>query len=116
MTRETLAYYGCAELFQVGNIYWPLIIIRRYQISVSRVFMCSLPVHKDVHTELIQHRRAWMIKRGIVKGNLTLDSLEQHRNGLCPLMPEEVFSILIIKIIEAFEIQLRDFRVSFKRM
>lgn len=64
MTRDTLAYYGCAELFQ------------------------------DVHTELIQHRRAWMIKRGIVKGNLSLDSVEQHRNGLCPLMPEEVGILL----------------------
>lgn len=78
--------------------------------------MGSLPLSKDVHTELIQHRRAWMIKRGIVKGNLTVDSLEQHRNGLCPLMPEEVFSILIIKIIEASETQLTDFRISCKRM
>lgn len=64
MTRDALAYYGCAELFQ------------------------------DVHTELIQHKRAWMIKRGIVKGNLSVDSAEQRISGLCPLMPEEVGIIL----------------------
>ncbi|CAI9109920.1 OLC1v1009849C1 [Oldenlandia corymbosa var. corymbosa] len=64
MTRESLAYYGCAELFQ------------------------------DVHTELIQHKRSWMIKRGIVKGNLSIDSEEQRLKGLCPLMPEEVGIIL----------------------
>lgn len=64
MTRDALAYYGCAELFQ------------------------------DVHTELIQHRRAWMIKRGIVKGNLTVDSAELRLNGSCPLMPEEVGIVL----------------------
>ncbi|XP_022895780.1 O-fucosyltransferase 27-like [Olea europaea var. sylvestris] len=64
MTRDALAYYGCAELFQ------------------------------DVHTELIQHKRAWMIKRGIVKGNLSVDSAKQRLNGLCPLMPEEVGIIL----------------------
>lgn len=45
---------------------------------------------KDVHTELIQHRRSWMIKRGIVKGNLSVNSAEQRLNGSCPLMPEEV--------------------------
>lgn len=45
---------------------------------------------KDVHTELIQHRRSWMLKRGIVKGNLTVNSEDQRRNGSCPLMPEEV--------------------------
>ncbi|CAA0820310.1 O-fucosyltransferase family protein [Striga hermonthica] len=64
MTRDALAYHGCAELFQ------------------------------DVHTELIQHKRAWMIKRGIVKGNLSVDSAEQRLNGLCPLMPEEIGIIL----------------------
>ncbi|XP_027075004.1 O-fucosyltransferase 27 isoform X1 [Coffea arabica] len=64
MTREALAYYGCAELFQ------------------------------DVHTELIQHKRSWMIKRGIIKGNLSVDSAKQRRNGLCPLMPEEVGILL----------------------
>ncbi|GAB2238134.1 hypothetical protein Droror1_Dr00016036 [Drosera rotundifolia] len=60
MTRDALAYHGCAELFQ------------------------------DVHTELIQHKRWWMIKRGIVKGKLSVNSAEQRRNGSCPLMPEEV--------------------------
>ncbi|KAL8211014.1 hypothetical protein R6Q57_005451 [Mikania cordata] len=64
MTRDALAYYGCAELFQ------------------------------DVHTELIQHRRLWMIKRGIVKGNLTVDSSTRRLNGSCPLMPEEIGIIL----------------------
>ncbi|XP_073123999.1 O-fucosyltransferase 27 [Henckelia pumila] len=64
MTRDTLAYHGCAELFQ------------------------------DVHTELIQHKRAWMLKRGIVRGNLSVDSATQFRNGLCPLMPEEVGILL----------------------
>ncbi|XP_059284651.1 O-fucosyltransferase 27 [Lycium ferocissimum] len=64
MTRDALAYYGCAELFQ------------------------------DVHTELITHRRAWMIKRGLLKGNLSSDSAEQYRNGLCPLMPEEIGILL----------------------
>ncbi|XP_028085148.1 O-fucosyltransferase 27 [Camellia sinensis] len=64
MTRDALAYYGCAELFQ------------------------------DVHTELIQHRRSWMIKRGIVKGKLSVNSAEQRLNGSCPLMPEEVGILL----------------------
>lgn len=64
MTRGALAYYGCAELFQ------------------------------DVHTELIQRKRSWMIKRGIIKGNLSVDSAEQRLNGLCPLMPEEVGILL----------------------
>ncbi|XP_051118964.1 O-fucosyltransferase 27 [Andrographis paniculata] len=63
-TRDTLAYHGCAELFQ------------------------------DVHTELIQHKRAWMIKRGLVKGNLSVDSAKQRLNGLCPLMPEEIGILL----------------------
>lgn len=64
MTRDALAYYGCGELFQ------------------------------DVHTELIQHRRSWMIKRGIVKGNLSVNSAEQRLNGSCPLMPEEIGILL----------------------
>nr|GMD51841.1 O-fucosyltransferase 27 isoform X1 [Ipomoea batatas] len=64
MTRDALAYHGCAELFQ------------------------------DVHTELILHRRAWMIKRRILKGNLSVDSAKQRLNGLCPLMPEEVGILL----------------------
>ncbi|KAL5582069.1 hypothetical protein UlMin_014511 [Ulmus minor] len=64
MTRDALAYHGCAELFQ------------------------------DVHTELIQHKRAWMRKRGIVKGKLSLNSADIRRNGSCPLMPEEVGILL----------------------
>lgn len=50
---------------------------------------------KDVHTELIQHRRLWMLKREIVKGNLTVDSSTQRLNGSCPLMPEEVVTFRV---------------------
>ncbi|KAK9272340.1 hypothetical protein L1049_002711 [Liquidambar formosana] len=64
MTRDALAYHGCAELFQ------------------------------DVHSELIQHKRSWMKKRGIVKGKLSVNSAEQRLNGSCPLMPEEVGILL----------------------
>ncbi|XP_023912253.1 O-fucosyltransferase 27 isoform X2 [Quercus suber] len=64
MTRDALAYHGCAELFQ------------------------------DVHTELIQHKRSWMMKRGIVKGKLPVNSAKQRLNGSCPLMPEEVGILL----------------------
>ncbi|KAF7822359.1 O-fucosyltransferase 27-like [Senna tora] len=64
MTRDALAYHGCAELFQ------------------------------DVHTELIQHKRYWMIKRGIVKGKLSVNSAEARLNGSCPLMPEEIGILL----------------------
>ncbi|XP_068664480.1 O-fucosyltransferase 27-like isoform X2 [Aristolochia californica] len=64
MTKDALAYHGCAELFQ------------------------------DVHAELIQYRRLWMIKRGIARGNLRVDSVKQHLNGSCPLLPEEVGILL----------------------
>lgn len=64
LLRETLAYHGCGELFQ------------------------------DVHTELIQYRRAQMIKRGIVKEELSVDSHFRRENGSCPLMPEEVGILL----------------------
>ncbi|XP_077223211.1 O-fucosyltransferase family protein [Tasmannia lanceolata] len=64
MTKDALAYHGCSELFQ------------------------------DVHTELIQHRRLWMTKHGLVKGELSVDSVKQHLNGSCPLMPEEVGILL----------------------
>ncbi|OIW07269.1 hypothetical protein TanjilG_08384 [Lupinus angustifolius] len=64
MTREALAYHGCAELFQ------------------------------DVHTELIQHKRSWMRRRGIVKGKLKVNSAEARINGSCPLMPEEIGILL----------------------
>ncbi|CAM8982853.1 unnamed protein product [Rhodiola kirilowii] len=37
----------------------------------------------DVHTELIQHRRAWMLKRGIVKGKLSV--ITQLSNDLMAL-------------------------------
>lgn len=64
LARDTLAFHGCAELYQ------------------------------DVHTELIQYKRKQMIKRGIVHGNLSIDSSSQKRKGLCPLMPEEVGLLL----------------------
>ncbi|GLT87427.1 hypothetical protein SLE2022_055120 [Rubroshorea leprosula] len=64
LVRDTLAYHGCAELFQ------------------------------DVHTELIQYRRAQMIKQGIIKEELSVDSHLHRENGSCPLMPEEVGLLL----------------------
>ncbi|AES72618.2 auxin-independent growth promoter-like protein [Medicago truncatula] len=64
LLRETLAYNGCAELFQ------------------------------DVHTELIQHRRAQMIKDKILNEDLNVDSHLRRDKGLCPLMPEEVGILL----------------------
>ncbi|KAK9147631.1 hypothetical protein Scep_006388 [Stephania cephalantha] len=59
LMRDTLAYHGCAELFQ------------------------------DVHTELIQYRRAQLIKKGIINEELSVDSRLRKLNGSCPLMPEE---------------------------
>lgn len=64
LKRDTLAYHGCSELFQ------------------------------DVHSELIQYRRAQMIKLGIIKEELTVDSYARKGNGSCPLMPEEVALLL----------------------
>lgn len=64
LVRDALAYHGCAELFQ------------------------------DVHTELIQYRRAQLIKQGIVKEELSVDSHLRKEKGLCPLMPEEVGILL----------------------
>ncbi|CAL4948500.1 unnamed protein product [Urochloa decumbens] len=64
LLRDTLAFHGCAELFQ------------------------------DIHTELIQHRRNQMIKRGTVKEQLTVDSVSRKMAGLCPIMPEEVGLLL----------------------
>ncbi|KAK6132262.1 hypothetical protein DH2020_033962 [Rehmannia glutinosa] len=48
----------------------------------------------DVHTELIQYRRAQMIKQGIIKEGLSVDSYARKGNGSCPLMPEEVGLLL----------------------
>ncbi|GKE42338.1 embryo sac development arrest 30-like protein isoform X1 [Tanacetum coccineum] len=64
LVRDTLAYQGCAEIFQ------------------------------DVHTELIQYRRAQMIKQKLVYNDLSVDSFIKKANGLCPLMPEEVGLLL----------------------
>ncbi|CAI0384774.1 unnamed protein product [Linum tenue] len=48
----------------------------------------------DVHTELIQYRRAQMIKRGVLADKLSVDSHIRRDNGSCPLMPEEVGLLL----------------------
>ncbi|KAI3818961.1 hypothetical protein L1987_12783 [Smallanthus sonchifolius] len=64
LVRDALAYQGCADLFQ------------------------------DVHTELIQYRRAQMIKQKLVHDEPSVDSYIQKVNGLCPLMPEEVGLLL----------------------
>ncbi|CAM8884887.1 unnamed protein product [Rhodiola kirilowii] len=64
LVRDTLAYHGCAELFQ------------------------------DVHTELIQYKRKQLIKRKIIVEDLSVDSQIRKENGSCPLMPEEVGILL----------------------
>jgi len=75
------------------------------------------PVPKDVHTELIQHKRSWMLKRGMVRGNLSVDSYQQRLNGSCPLMPEEVRSlsllcVYIFIVLFAFYINLTSSSVA----
>lgn len=37
-----------------------------------------------------------MIKRGTVKEQLTIDSVSRKMAGLCPLMPEEVSSLITV--------------------
>ncbi|CAI9115508.1 OLC1v1016423C2 [Oldenlandia corymbosa var. corymbosa] len=64
LRRDTLAYHGCAELFQ------------------------------DIHSELIQYRRKQLIKQGIISEELDVDSFARKGNGSCPLMPEEVGILL----------------------
>uniref|UniRef100_A0A7N0SX87 O-fucosyltransferase family protein n=1 Tax=Kalanchoe fedtschenkoi TaxID=63787 RepID=A0A7N0SX87_KALFE len=64
LVRETLAYHGCAELFQ------------------------------DVHTELIQYKRKQLIKRKVIDEDLSVDSHIRKDNGSCPLMPDEVGILL----------------------
>ncbi|CAN7009798.1 hypothetical protein IGI04_011489 [Brassica rapa subsp. trilocularis] len=64
LLRDKLAYHGCAELFQ------------------------------DLHSELIQHRRAQMIKQKFISEELIVDSRVRRDKGLCPLMPEEVGILL----------------------
>ncbi|KAL7609158.1 hypothetical protein Lser_V15G11344 [Lactuca serriola] len=64
LVRDSLAYQGCAELFQ------------------------------DIHTELIQYRRAQMIKQKIIRDDVSVDSFIRKVNGSCPLMPEEVGLLL----------------------
>ncbi|CAL9037579.1 unnamed protein product [Musa banksii] len=62
--RDTLAFHGCAELFQ------------------------------DVHTELMQYTRKQLIKQGTVDEDLVVDSFARKTNGSCPLIPEEVGLLL----------------------
>ncbi|KAH9331172.1 hypothetical protein KI387_003280, partial [Taxus chinensis] len=64
LEKDALAYHGCAERFQ------------------------------DIHAELIQRRRSWMIRRGIIHGERFINSEMQRLNGSCPLMPEEVGILL----------------------
>ncbi|WOL16452.1 hypothetical protein Cni_G25239 [Canna indica] len=64
LIKDTLAFHGCAELFQ------------------------------DVHTELIQYTRKQLIEHGTVHENLSVDSFARKTNGSCPLMPEEVGLLL----------------------
>lgn len=91
MTREALAYYGCAELFQVT-----LFESQKHNLYLLGIYpdvwcVCLFwTENQDVHNELIQHKRLWMRRRGIVKGKLSVNSEEQRLNGSCPLMPEEV--------------------------
>ncbi|KAA3486464.1 O-fucosyltransferase family protein isoform 1 [Gossypium australe] len=80
LVRDTLAYHGCAELFQ------------------------------DVHTELIQYRRAQLIKQGIINDELSVDSHSRRENGSCPLMPEEDPSI--IPAISLLQVQLTEIYLS----
>ncbi|KAK6129107.1 hypothetical protein DH2020_037143 [Rehmannia glutinosa] len=71
--------------FKVPNSASPYFYIHHVLPVLNRHSVVELVVPdggclQDVHTELIQHKRAWMIKRGIVKGNLTVDSAEQRLN------------------------------------
>ncbi|KAK8634218.1 hypothetical protein V6N13_015046 [Hibiscus sabdariffa] len=78
LVRDTLAYHGCAELFQ------------------------------DVHTELIQYRRAQMIRQGIISDKLNVDSHLRRENGSCSLMPEEMLQALEPNIKEQLGSDLTD--------
>ncbi|KAB5529550.1 hypothetical protein DKX38_019631 [Salix brachista] len=69
------------------------------QLMVQRLRASGQPIlafHPglDVHAELIQYRRAQMIKQGILNGELGVDSQILRDNGSCPLMPEEVGLLL----------------------
>ena len=77
----------------IGNLIFKSFISKAY----SDIFLCVGP--KDVHTELIQHKRSWMRKRGIVKGNLSVDSAKQRLKGSCPLMPEEVHNCVLVSLL-----------------
>ncbi|CAN1791078.1 Protein EMBRYO SAC DEVELOPMENT ARREST 30 [Linum perenne] len=62
---------------------------------VSSLFPFPVLHHQDdVHSELIQYRRAQLIKRGMLTDKLSVDSHIRRDNGSCPLMPEEVGLLL----------------------
>ncbi|KAF6139251.1 hypothetical protein GIB67_001669 [Kingdonia uniflora] len=88
LMRDTLAYHGCAELFQVT--FKTLMCAYRALLFCPGCMMFVLC--PDIHTELIQYRRAQMIKQGVINDELSIDSHLQRGNGSCPLMPEEVHS------------------------
>ncbi|KAF2288202.1 hypothetical protein GH714_004964 [Hevea brasiliensis] len=81
LLRDTLAYHGCAELFQASGL-----SLSSFSLSTPNV---ADLLRYDVHTELIQYRRAQLINRGILNEELSVDSHLHRENGSCPLMPEE---------------------------
>ncbi|POO00241.1 GDP-fucose protein O-fucosyltransferase [Trema orientale] len=87
LIRDMLAYHGCAELFQNN-------LRERQCFFVPFLALVTHYPVVDVHSELIQYRRAQMIKRGIINEELGVDSHLRRENGSCPLMPEEVGILL----------------------
>ena len=101
-----MAYHGCAELFQVKifNLlhlyslieqsayikYFFFFPVLSYMGSSFKRWSWFLPFLKDLHSELIQYRRAQMIRQKFISEELIVDSHLRRDNGLCPLMPEEV--------------------------
>ncbi|TXG66355.1 hypothetical protein EZV62_007630 [Acer yangbiense] len=74
LLRDTLAYHGCAELFQ-------------YSVEDSATEYLR-------ENESTYSFRAQMIKQGIVNEKLSIESHLRRENGSCPLMPEEVGLVL----------------------
>ena len=110
LVRDKLAYHGCAELFQVNffNLLHLYSLIEQPD-TLSPSNLCSQVTWrivlnggigfwlyssfqslKDLHSELIQYRRAQMIKQKFISEELIVDSRVRRDKGLCPLMPEEV--------------------------
>ncbi|KAG0496927.1 hypothetical protein HPP92_001618 [Vanilla planifolia] len=72
------------------HIWHSTLVLQRTQVYGNFMVVFMVELFQDVHTELIQYKRKQLIKRGIVHGNLSVDSFAQKKKGLCPLMPEEV--------------------------